>query len=164
MESNKDDMFEITRKIELDAAHRVPDHASKCFHLHGHRYVVEATVVGKLAQHGEEKGMVMDYGFLKDYMTAVIHDPCDHGLIIYDKDKLLMNQLGIRPHDNFAESQMLKLFWVADVPTAENLARIWFELLHSALEQHLKGRGELKELIVYETPNSKAVYTNPDLR
>ena len=44
------DTFEITREIGLDAAHRVPDHASKCFHIHGHRYTVFATVEGHLAK------------------------------------------------------------------------------------------------------------------
>ncbi|HCX34237.1 MAG TPA: 6-carboxytetrahydropterin synthase QueD, partial [Rhodocyclaceae bacterium] len=27
----------ITRRLEFDAGHRIPDHLSRCRHLHGHR-------------------------------------------------------------------------------------------------------------------------------
>ena len=33
----------ITRRLEFDAGHRIPDHASQCRHLHGHRYAIEVT-------------------------------------------------------------------------------------------------------------------------
>ncbi|MEE8246777.1 MAG: 6-carboxytetrahydropterin synthase, partial [Alphaproteobacteria bacterium] len=34
--------YTVTRRLEIDAGHRVMTHGSKCRHLHGHRYVVEA--------------------------------------------------------------------------------------------------------------------------
>ena len=36
----------ITRRLEFDAGHRIPDHRSQCRHLHGHRYVLEITLSG----------------------------------------------------------------------------------------------------------------------
>ena len=42
-----------TRRIEFDAAHRVMEHESKCRHLHGHRYAIEAT----FAQPVEKRAM-----------------------------------------------------------------------------------------------------------
>jgi len=36
----------ITRRLEFDAGHRIPHHAGKCCHLHGHRYAIELTVSG----------------------------------------------------------------------------------------------------------------------
>jgi 6-pyruvoyltetrahydropterin/6-carboxytetrahydropterin synthase len=37
----------ITRRLEFDAGHRIPDHASQCRHLHGHRYALEITLSGR---------------------------------------------------------------------------------------------------------------------
>jgi 6-pyruvoyl tetrahydropterin synthase/QueD family protein len=81
--------FLIDRKIEIDAAHRVHLHGSKCGRLHGHRYSIHAVCSGPLAEGGEEDGMVMDFGFLKEEMMSVIDDCCDHGLILSEKDPLL---------------------------------------------------------------------------
>ena len=38
----------ITRRLEFDAGHRIPDHASQCRHLHGHRYALEVTLSGDI--------------------------------------------------------------------------------------------------------------------
>ena len=38
----------ITRRLEFDAGHRIPDHKSQCRHLHGHRYVIEITLSGQV--------------------------------------------------------------------------------------------------------------------
>lgn len=81
--------YSITREIGIDAGHRVTYHGSKCRNLHGHRYTIKATCVGELAKEGEEEGMVLDFGFLKDEMMAVIDEPCDHGTILWIKDPLV---------------------------------------------------------------------------
>ena len=36
----------IRRWVETDTGHRVPNHKSKCCHLHGHRYRWEAEIEG----------------------------------------------------------------------------------------------------------------------
>jgi hypothetical protein len=38
----------ITRRLDFDAGHRIPDHASQCKHLHGHRYAIEITLRGRV--------------------------------------------------------------------------------------------------------------------
>ena len=38
----------ITRRLEFDAGHRIPDHKSQCRHLHGHRYAIEVTLSGDI--------------------------------------------------------------------------------------------------------------------
>ena len=38
----------ITKEIEIDAAHRVPNHKSKCRTFHGHRYRIEVGVDDKV--------------------------------------------------------------------------------------------------------------------
>jgi len=53
----------ITRRLEFDAGHRIPNHNSLCKHLHGHRYAIEITLSGDIiANEGQsEQGMVMDF-------------------------------------------------------------------------------------------------------
>ncbi|MDR1848594.1 MAG: 6-carboxytetrahydropterin synthase, partial [Zoogloeaceae bacterium] len=57
----------ITRRLEFDAGHRIPDHQSQCRNLHGHRYALEITLEGEVnAKPGEtDSGMVMDFADIK---------------------------------------------------------------------------------------------------
>ena len=80
---------QITRRIEIDAGHRIPLHGSKCKNIHGHRYVILATVKGELASDGAEAGMVMDFGFIKAAMVYVIERVYDHALILWRGDEVL---------------------------------------------------------------------------
>ena len=41
----------ITRRLEFDAGHRIPNHQSQCRHLHGHRYALEVTLVAVSYTH-----------------------------------------------------------------------------------------------------------------
>lgn len=87
--------YTISRTIEIDMGHRVPDHGSKCRNLHGHRYKIEAVLEAKkLAEEGEESGMVMDFGFIKELMMKHIHDVFDHALALYVGDPVLRQQIG----------------------------------------------------------------------
>ena len=38
----------ITRRLEFDAGHRIPHHASQCRYMHGHRYAIEITLSGEV--------------------------------------------------------------------------------------------------------------------
>jgi 6-pyruvoyltetrahydropterin/6-carboxytetrahydropterin synthase len=42
--------IEITRKLEFDAGHRIPHHDGHCRHIHGHRYVIEVTLMGSCVE------------------------------------------------------------------------------------------------------------------
>jgi 6-pyruvoyltetrahydropterin/6-carboxytetrahydropterin synthase len=41
-------MTEVTKIVEWDMGHRVPNHKSKCRNPHGHRYRLEVTIGGPL--------------------------------------------------------------------------------------------------------------------
>lgn len=142
------DYFEITREIGIDAAHRVPDHQSKCHNIHGHRYRVEATIKGPLVKHGQETGMVMDFGFIKDEMMRVIDEPADHAMILYTDDPLAE---GIRRVCG-------KLLEVDFVPTAENLAAYWYYQLEKRIGVKASGAAWLKSITVWETPNCRSTF------
>ena len=62
----------ITRRLEFDAGHRIPDHRSQCRHLHGHRYVIEITLSGNIIDKAGDaaNGMVMDFSQVKDLAKA----------------------------------------------------------------------------------------------
>ena len=46
--------MQITRRLEFDAGHRIPDHRSQCRHLHGHRYAIEITLSGTILEAAGE--------------------------------------------------------------------------------------------------------------
>jgi 6-pyruvoyltetrahydropterin/6-carboxytetrahydropterin synthase len=89
----------IQREIGIDAGHRVTDHGSKCRNVHGHRYTVRAYCEGKLRVEGEQAGMVLDFGFLKEEMMTVIDAPCDHGMIFWRADELMCKMFEPRIDD-----------------------------------------------------------------
>ena len=163
--------FRITRFIDIDAGHRIMTHGSKCRHLHGHRYRVEAECEAPDVQpSGEQTGMVLDFGFLKDEMTAIIDAPCDHGFIAALQDVDLLSMFASGPVENWiatlAELVQLqgyasttdtklatKLYVVPFQPTAECLARHWFERLQDPVRARSGGIARLTKIRVWETPN-----------
>lgn len=151
-----------TRRIEIDAAHRVPRHNSKCKNIHGHRYVIEAGVTATgLALTGSQSGMVADFGILKDLMITHIHDPCDHALILWSEDPLL-GLIEAEVHAGRAHKEGLsKVAVLPCIPTAECLAEHWFSCLCNGLQSVKSGAGkglEMSYVKVWETPNCYAIY------
>lgn len=174
-------MRTITSKIEIDAAHRVSTHGSKCFNLHGHRYRIEATCAAiELHKSGVQTGMIIDFGFLKQAMMEYIHDTCDHATIWFVDDEVMQEMFGIRNsqilremQQTFANTQgpagfvwqasvggsVLQTVPVNFIPTAENLAEWWYNLIKVPCIELSQGLGTLTEITVYETPNNRATYS-----
>ncbi|MBY0431940.1 MAG: 6-carboxytetrahydropterin synthase [Rhodospirillales bacterium] len=170
--------YTVTRGIAIDAGHRIMTHGSKCRHLHGHRYVVEAECqAGHLVEDGgEQTDMVLDFGFLKEEMLARIDAFCDHGFIANIADSALLAMFApkeeeagwqrrcaaeVRAHGFFLdECNCLgtKLYLVPFNPTAECLARHWFERLEEPVRRRSGGLARLVRISVWETPNCRADY------
>jgi 6-pyruvoyltetrahydropterin/6-carboxytetrahydropterin synthase len=156
--------FAATRWVEIDAAHRVPDHRSKCRNLHGHRYRVEARVTGPLVESGSSAGMVMDFGEIKAALMRRVHDPADHATILYEQDPKLDQLLGVdaiwRDRDPAGGIQVQgfigRVLVVPCVPTAEELARYWFRLIEPDIAKASDGQARLASILVRETPTSMA--------
>lgn len=169
----------ITREIGIDAGHRVTHHGSKCRNLHGHRYTIQATCEGPLFTEGEQQGMVLDFGFLKEEMMNEIDSCCDHALILWAYDPLLNilypgDSQGLRGavewalkdgwcfvHPSAADRDdhgYGNLYIVPFVPTAENLARHWFERLTPKVLSRTNRQATLLKVKVWETPNCAAEY------
>ncbi len=170
--------FRVSRRIEIDAGHRIMTHGSKCRNLHGHRYVVEAECEARrLRDAGEQTDMVVDFGFLKDEMVRRIDGPCDHGFIAAIADDALLALFAPPGGDRTAWLACLgtevartgaalttdtalgtKLYVVPFQPTAECLAKHWFELLAEPVAHRSDGTARLVSLRVWETPNCMAEY------
>lgn len=138
----------ITKEIEIDVGHRVTNHKSKCASLHGHRYKIEVGVDDKVisVMGASDEGMVIDFGDLKQIMMDVLDKNFDHGMILWQDDSLA---------SAIQADHKTKLTLVSFIPTAENLAKFWFELIKIPLEARAI---KIKHIKVWETPTSTATY------
>ncbi len=140
----------ITRRLEFDAGHRIPQHKSQCRHLHGHRYAIEITLSGKLivTPGAPDEGMVMDYSDVKAIAQKHVIEPWDHAFLVYEGDTVVVD---------FLQSQAGHKTVVLDcVPTAENLAAKAFRILDQAYCDTYGNDLRLERVRLYETPNNWA--------
>ncbi len=137
----------ITRRLEFDAGHRIPDHKSQCRHLHGHRYTIEITLSGnEIDKSGDAaNGMVMDFSQVKDLAKQHLVDAWDHAFLAFAGDKAIVDFLNSLPDH--------KTVILDRVPTAENLARIAFECLDAVYRDTYGNQLQLDQVRLYETPN-----------
>ena len=142
--------MQITRRLEFDAGHRIPNHTSQCKHLHGHRYAMEITLSGDIiTQEGiSEQGMVMDFSDVKRIAKEQVVDAWDHAFLVYRGDVQVLDFLNTLPGH--------KTIVLDAVPTAENLALIAFTLLDPAYRDIYNNHLTLQRVRLYETPNNWA--------
>lgn len=137
----------ITRRLEFDAGHRIPDHLSQCRHLHGHRYAIEITLQGDIIRESGSplNGMVMDFSQVKALAREHLVDAWDHAFLVFRGDRALAS---------FLESLPGHKTVVCDVvPTAENLADIAFATLDRVYRDTYGKDLRLERVRLYETPN-----------
>lgn len=123
-------MFEITVEESFAAGHYLRDYKGKCENPHGHNYRVRVTLAG---QELDKAGLLVDFKDLKELMKPVI-ERLDHQM---------MNDL-----EPFATVN----------PSAENLARHFYEETASKLKSVTNGRVRVKEVTVWETDSTTATY------
>ncbi len=142
--------MQITRRLEFDAGHRIPNHSSQCRHLHGHRYALEVTLSGDIINQAgaSDEGMVMDFADVKRIAKEQVVDAWDHAFLVYRKDEAVMTFLNSLPGH--------KTVILDVVPTAENLARVAFNLLDPAYRDTYNTHLTLQRVRLYETPNNWA--------
>jgi 6-pyruvoyltetrahydropterin/6-carboxytetrahydropterin synthase len=139
--------MQITRRLEFDAGHRIPDHQSQCRHLHGHRYVLEITLAGEIIEAAGQpnNGMVMDFSEVKQIAMRHVVEPWDHAFLAFKGDTLITGFLATLPGH--------KTVLLDRVPTAENLARLAFEILDPVYKDTYGNHLHLAQVRLYETPN-----------
>ena len=123
-------MFEITVEESFAAGHYLRDYKGKCENPHGHNYRVRVTLAG---QELDKAGLLVDFKDLKELMKPVI-ERLDHQM---------MNDL-----EPFATVN----------PSAENLAKHFYEQTSAKLKAATNGRVHVKEVTVWETDSTTATY------
>lgn len=66
----------VAKRISFDSAHFLPGYPGKCANMHGHHWVVELGVEGKV----KSDGMVVDFAMLKEFLD-IIKEQFDHRLL-----------------------------------------------------------------------------------
>ena len=120
-------MYSITVQKHFDAAHFLREYLGKCGRLHGHRWLVQATYEN---DELDQFGMVIDFVDIKLALSTIIEEQFDHFLI-----------------NNFPPFNILN-------PTAENIAKFFYDKLKSVLPTHPKP----KSVRIYESPDCYSEY------
>lgn len=138
-------MNTITRRLEIDAGHRLLRHEGKCRGVHGHRYAFELTVTAPLL---DAVGRVVDFSVVKNLVGCWLDEEWDHGLLLQEGDPLI---------EMFRGDPLTKLVVVPWSPTIENLT--W--AVHASAVRLFKATDSHIEVVSvrgYETPNCWADY------
>ena len=150
-------MITITRRLEFDAGHRIPDHKSQCRNLHGHRYVLEITLVGEVIREegSSDNGMLMDFSDVKALAKQHLVDVWDHAFLAYEKDTAVREFLDSLPGH--------KTVIIKSIPTVENLAQTAFDILKPVYRDRYGTGLRLKKVVLHETPNCWAEVTEQNV-
>ncbi|MGV3538916.1 MAG: 6-pyruvoyl trahydropterin synthase family protein [Rufibacter sp.] len=134
----------LTRRFTFEAAHALTHYDGACRHIHGHSYKLEVTIIGTpLNERNHPKdGMVLDFGDLKQLVTAYVLEPLDHALVLPENSSPgLLSQL---------KAQDQKLLLLPFQPTCENLLLYVKDQLQPLLPEHV----QLHSLKLWETENA----------
>ena len=126
-------MFEVTVESDFAAAHRLRDYEGVCERLHGHNYKVAVTVRGEALG---ASGMLADFKTLKGALAEVL-DRFDHRCLNDDVDEFKEGSLN---------------------PTAENIAKVIWELMAERLGDALPDGATVARVTVGESERSAATY------
>lgn len=145
----------ITKEIEIDMAHRVCFHKSKCRNLHWHRYKIEVGVDDRVIDTygSSDYGMVIDFSDLKAVMIEELDERFDHGAVFFKEDPY---RVDLEVMIYRWEQNPDKLHFVDFMPTAENLCKYWYNIIEPRLKEFNIAIAHVK---IWETPTSTAIYT-----
>ena len=134
--------FKVTRQIDFCYGHRLLDYDGKCKHLHGHNGLLEIVVA---AESLDSRGMVIDFGDIKDVVKSWVDANMDHRMILNSDDPIL----------NILQDLNEPVYVMDENPTAENIAKHIHEVAQKAGLNVLETR-------LWETPSSYASYSSAD--
>ena len=124
-------MFEVTVDDTFAAGHYLRNYKGKCENPHGHNYKIRVTLAGKEL---DRAGLLLDFKDLRGVMRHVI-ERLDHQMINDIEPFTVLN------------------------PSAENLAKYFFDETSVRLRQATDGRVNVKDVMVFETDTTTAKYS-----
>lgn len=141
-------MLQLTKIFHFEMAHAIDGYAGACKNIHGHTYELHVTVSAE-----EEKqdyipspGFIIDFKEIKKIVTEEVVEIFDHKLVL-SRDFLTKFSPAFSPEN---------LVILEAEPTAENILFYIQRLLSAKLPSVVR----LSELILFETKNSYAKWTN----
>jgi 6-pyruvoyltetrahydropterin/6-carboxytetrahydropterin synthase len=123
-------MFEVSVEESFAAGHALRGYRGKCENPHGHNYKIRITLAG---QQLDGIGLLWDFKDLKRAMNEII-ERLDHQ---YLNDIEPFKQIN---------------------PSAENLAKYFYDETKLRLDQSTQGRVRVKDVRVWETDTTTATY------
>jgi 6-pyruvoyltetrahydropterin/6-carboxytetrahydropterin synthase len=124
-------MFELTVEETFAAGHYLRNYKGKCENPHGHNYKIRVTLAGKEL---DRAGLLLDFKDLRGVLRHVI-ERLDHQMINDIEPFTVLN------------------------PSAENLAKYFFDETSVRLRQATDGRVNVKDVMVFETDTTTAKYS-----
>ncbi len=124
-------MYEVTVEDTFAAGHYLRNYKGKCENPHGHNYKIQVTLAGAEL---DRAGLLLDFKDLKEVMKSTI-ERLDHQMIN-----------DIEPFTKIN-------------PSAENLAKYFYDQTNSRLSQVTNGRVRVKDVTVFETDVTTARYS-----
>ena len=124
-------MYEVTVEDTFAAGHDLRNYKGKCENPHGHNYKIRVTLAGAEL---DKAGLLLDFKDLKDVMKHAI-DRLDHQMINDIEPLTVLN------------------------PSAENLAKYFYDETNTRLSSVTKGRVRVKDVTVFETDVTTARYS-----
>jgi 6-pyruvoyltetrahydropterin/6-carboxytetrahydropterin synthase len=146
--------MQITKILRFEACHSVKDaYTCRCDRertdntgggLHGHSYVVEITLDGRI----KNDGMVLDFSLLKEHFNYIV-DAFDHTTVVNREDKVMKQLI---PY-------LSSRYIIFDTnPTAENMALYFFKYIAACLPT-FNHEVTVHSVTVWETVTGKATCT-----
>ena len=123
-------MFEVTVEADFSSGHYLRNYHGKCENPHGHNYRVLLTLAGAEL---DEAGLLLDFKVLKTLLRPVV-EYLDHRMINDLEPFTTLN------------------------PSAENLARYFYDETSRQLLELTAGRVRVKDCTLFETDTSFARY------
>ena len=132
-------MYNVSKEIHFCYGHRLLNYNGKCAHPHGHNGKIEIELESKTL---DKRGMVYDFGDIKEIIQKWIDKNLDHQMILKKGDPLIkiLGDLG-EPY-----------FQMGDNPTAESLAKLIFQYAKSK-------KLPVSKITFWETPSSSASFS-----
>jgi 6-pyruvoyltetrahydropterin/6-carboxytetrahydropterin synthase len=142
----------VTKRFNWEMSHALFNYDGLCRNIHGHSYIMYATIIGEpiVDENNCKLGMVIDFGDFKTIVKETIVNKFDHSLVLYKKEK----------HQEFSKTEGLfdRLHILDYQPTCENMVIDFADRISKKLPKEIK----LFSLKLYETATSFAEWYSDD--
>jgi 6-pyruvoyltetrahydropterin/6-carboxytetrahydropterin synthase len=132
-------LYKVAKEIHFCYGHRLLDYDGKCAHPHGHNGKI---VIELEAASLDKRGMVYDFGDIKEIVQKWVDSELDHKMILKRGDRL----------EKVLKEEGEPYFLMDENPTAENLAKLIFDFSKSK-------KLPIKSVTFWETQSSSATYS-----